>query len=284
MPAKIKQKRIISVSRRTDIPAFYSEWFINRIRDGFCCAPNPRYPKQKTKSISLRPEDVEIIIFWTRDPKPLMKYLPELDKRGYKYYFQYTVLDYPREIDPGAPSLDRAIKTFKELSDMIGKEKVIWRYDPILFSDITSFEWHVRQISDISGWLRENTETLVISFIDRIRKEISGNFKLYPDAFEAESYRKLAGWIGLEMKAKGLKVVTCAEKIDLSAYGIGHGKCIDDSLINQILKRKTVSKKDPAQRKACGCVVSRDIGVNDTCLFGCKYCYAARAHNKNSLS
>jgi hypothetical protein len=213
-----------------------------------------------------------------------MKYLPELDKRGYKYYFQYTVLGYPRDIDPRAPSLDTAIRTFKELSDMIGKEKVIWRYDPILFSNITSFEWHVRQMSDISGQLRENTETLVISFIDRIRKKISGNFKLYPNVFEAESYRKLAGWIGSEMRAKGLKVVTCAEKIDLSAYGIGHGKCIDDSLINQILERKTVSKKDPAQRKTCGCVVSKDIGVNDTCLFGCKYCYAAGAHNKNSPS
>jgi hypothetical protein len=284
MPAKIKQKRIISVSRRTDIPAFYSEWFINRIREGFCRAPNPRYSKQKTKPISLKPEDVEIIVFWTRDPKPLMKYLPELDKMGYKYYFQYTVLGYSREIDPGAPSLDIAIKTFKELSGMIGKEKVIWRYDPILFSNITPLEWHVRQISDISGWLRENTETLVISFIDRIRKEIRGNFKLYPDAFEAESYRKLAGWIGPEMRAKGLKVVTCAEKIDLSAYGIGHGKCIDDSLINQILERQTVSKKDPAQRKACGCVISKDIGVNDTCFFGCKYCYAAKSHNKNSLS
>jgi hypothetical protein len=276
MTKETKQKIIISASRRTDIPAFYSEWFMDRIREGFCCVPNPMYPKQKTNPISLKPEDVEIIVFWTRDPKPLMKYLLELDERGYKYYFQYTILGYPKDIEPKAPFLDTAIKTFKELSDMIGKEKVIWRYDPILFSDITPLEWHVRKMSDISDQLRGKTETLVISFIDPYRKKVP-DLKLSPDVFEAESYRKLAEWIGLVMKAKRLKVITCAEKIDLSAYGIEHAKCIDDSLISRILKRKTISKKDPSQRKACGCVVSKDIGVNNTCLFGCKYCYAARS-------
>jgi len=287
-----KYKTIISASRRTDIPAFYSEWFMNRIRAGSCIVPNPMYPKQETKPVSLRSEDVEIIVFWTRDPKPLMKYLPELDKLGYKYYFQYTILGYPKEIDPKSPSIDKSIKTFSELSDSIGKEKVIWRYDPILFSNLTSLQWHKKQIEEISEKIKDKTEQLVISFIDpykktkiRMDKETSNMFSLDDDAFDAERYLELAKWIGISMKGKGIRVVTCAEQLELSAYGIDHGKCIDDKIIQKIINRdkkdlfgipdyKVTSRKDPVQREACGCVKSRDIGVNNTCLFGCKYCYA----------
>ncbi len=286
------KKIIISASRRTDIPAFYAEWFMNRIRAGYCIVPNPMYPKQKTKPVSLRPEDVEMIVFWTRDPRPLMKYLPELDARGYKYYFQYTILGYPREIDPKCPGIDKTIDTFSELSALIGKEKVIWRYDPILFSSLTSMQWHKDRIEKISEELKGKTEQLVISFIDpyrktkiRMEKETDDMFRLDDDAFDAEGYLELAKWIGFVMQKKGFRVVTCAEQLDLSAYGIEHGKCIDDTIIQKIINSdrkdlfgvldyKVTSRKDPVQREACGCVKSRDIGINSTCLFGCKYCYA----------
>jgi hypothetical protein len=287
-----KSKTIISASRRTDIPAFYAEWFMNRIRAGYCIVPNPMYPKQKTNPVSLRPEDVEIIVFWTRGPAPLMKYLPELDARGYKYYFQYTVIGYPREIDPKCPNIDKAVETFSMLSDLIGKEKVIWRYDPILFSNLTPLQWHKDQLEKISGKLRGKTEQLVISFIDpyrktkiRMDKETSVDFNLNDDAFDVGSYLELAKWIGFVMQEKGLRVVTCAEQLNLSPYGIEHGKCIDDGLIQKIINAgdkdllggseiNVTYRKDPAQREACGCVKSRDIGMNNTCLFGCKYCYA----------
>lgn len=274
-------KQIISVSRRTDIPAFHAEWFMERIREGYCVVPNPRYPSQKTKPISLKASDVEAIVFWTRNPAPLMGHLKELDDRGYKYYFQYTIIGYPRDIEPKSPPLDEAIGTFRELSSAIGREKVIWRYDPILFSNITDHEWHVSQITKIAERLAGYTERLVISFIDRYRKavmrmekETGGIFRLHPRAFDAETYRDLAKWIGTFMKTKGISVVTCAEDIELGEYGIGHGKCIDDELIGRILNREIVGRKDTAQRKACRCVESRDIGTNDTCLFGCRYCYA----------
>jgi hypothetical protein len=276
-----RQKRIISVSRRTDIPAFYPQWFMNRLRAGYCYAPNPLYPKQKTKPISLKPEDVEIIVFWTRDPRPLMKYLPELDALGYKYYFQYTILGYPRAIDPGTPVVREAVKTFKELSGRIGKGKVIWRYDPILFSNITPYQWHIDQISKIAKELKGKTERLVISFIDpyrktmsRMKKETDNDFKLSPDVFNPESYRELAKWIGSESKKFNFHVVTCSEGSNFLDYGIKQGKCIDNEIISRILGKKISFKKDPAQREQCGCVVSKDIGANDTCLFGCKYCYA----------
>ena len=275
---------IISASRRTDIPAFYADWFINRIRKGYCYAPNPLYPQQKTRPISLKSSDVEFIVFWTRDPKPLIKYLPELDSRGYKYYFQYTVIGYPRNIDPKSPGIESAIKTFKDLSCLVGKEKVIWRYDPILLSDVTSQEWHRQNISKIAKGLKEATERLIISFIDPYRKTIlgtrkktDGDIRLSSAAFKAESYRCLAKWISLRMKKIKLQVFTCSEDIDLADYGINRAKCIDDRLIGRILKREFYLKKDSAQRKACGCVIAKDIGVNDTCLFGCRYCYANRS-------
>ena len=178
------------------------------------------------------------------------------------------------------------------MSDSIGKEKVIWRYDPILFSNLTSLQWHKKQIEEISEKIKDKTEQLVISFIDpykktkiRMDKETSNMFSLDDDAFDAERYLELAKWIGISMKGKGIRVVTCAEQLELSAYGIDHGKCIDDKIIQKIINRdkkdlfgipdyKVTSRKDPVQREACGCVKSRDIGVNNTCLFGCKYCYA----------
>lgn len=255
---------------------------MERIREGYCLVPNPIYPHQKTLPISLKPEDVDIIVFWTRNPLPLMKYLPELDRRGYKYYFQYTIIGYPGKIDPKSPTVKEAVGTFKELSAIIGREKVIWRYDPILFSNITPQDWHVGQISKISEQLKGYTERLVISFIDKYRKtvlrlerETGDDFELYPDAFDPESYRNLARWIGGEMGKMGLHVVTCAEKIKLKEFGIEHGKCIDNDLIARILEHEVTYKKDMSQRKDCGCVKSRDIGTNNTCSFGCKYCYAA---------
>jgi len=281
--AKIIEKQIISISRRTDIPAFYSEWFINRVRAGYCTVVNP-FNANQISYVSLKPEDVRAFVFWTRNPKPLMKYLPELDKQGYKYYFQYTVIGYPKEIDPKSPAQNLAIEALRDLSRKIGKEKVIWRYDPIFFSNMTPLEWHAKQISFLAEELQQYTNRLVISFLDpyrktqsRMKKETGKVFLLSEDAFNPDSYRKLFKYIGQLGKDFNLEVQSCAEEIELEDYGIKHGKCIDDELINRITGEKGTSKKDPSQRKPCGCVVSKDIGANDTCLFGCKYCYATKS-------
>ncbi len=270
----------MSVSRRTDIPAFYAEWFINRVRAEYCVVVNP-FNANQLSYVSLKPKDVIAFVFWTRNPQPLIKYLPELDKRKYKYYFQYTIIGYPKEIDPKCPSLDPAIKTFRELSKLIGKEKVIWRYDPILLSSKTPEQWHIKQVTSLMKALRGHTNRMVISFIDpyrktkiRLERETSDSFKLPPDAFDAQAYNKIAEFTGKEAKKYGLEVQSCAEEIDLIKYGINHGKCIDGELISRITRSSFLFKKDPFQRKLCGCMVSKDIGVNNTCLFGCKYCYA----------
>lgn len=294
------EKKIVSASRRTDIPAFYSEWFMNRIRAGYCTVPNP-FNADQISYVSLKPQDVQAIVFWTRDPKPLIKYLPEIDQKGHKYYFQYTVIGYPDSIDPKSPPIGAAIKTFQELSGLIGKERIIWRYDPILFSNETPLEWHIKRISSLIGELSSYTKRLVISFIDpyrktklRMSKETGSDFHLAPDAFEVSAYDELIRLIGREANNAGLVVQTCAEEADLERLGIKHGKCVDDEIIRKIWGITASKRKDPSQRKQCGCVVSKDIGVNNTCLFGCKYCYATssikaaknnfKKHNKNSPS
>lgn len=232
--------------------------------------PNP-FNRNQVSRVSLKPSDVTAFVFWTRNPKPLMKYLPELDRMGFHYYVQYTIIGYAREIDHYSPPVEESVQTLRDLSSMIGRERVIWRYDPILLSDITPYAWHEKRLSYLIGSLKNYTNRLVISFVDPYRKN---RIRLAPDAFETESYRGLAEFIGKEASGSNLEVRTCAEATDLLQYGIHKGKCIDDELIGAITGGALKLKKDPSQRKLCGCVVSKDIGVNNTCLFGCEYCYA----------
>lgn len=160
---------IISASRRTDIPAFYSEWFINRIKAGLVMTRNP-FNYNQTRQISLRPEDVDVIVFWTRNAAPLQPYLPLLDEIGYHYYFHYTITGYPRVLESATLHPLKAIERFILLSEQIGKEKVIWRYDPILLCDLLPVDEHIRLFSKIAGLLAGYTERVIISFADFIRR------------------------------------------------------------------------------------------------------------------
>ena len=166
---------IISASRRTDIPAFYSKWFMNRIKDGYVLVQNP-YNTKQIRKVFLTPFQVDAIVFWTRNAKPLIPYLDDLDKLGYNYYFQYTITGYKRELERFTPSPQKAIETFIELSDKIGKEKVIWRYDPIILSDYSNYNEHLRLFEKISNMLENKTDKVVISFADPYKK-ITNNLK-----------------------------------------------------------------------------------------------------------
>jgi len=156
---------IISASRRTDIPAFYAEWLMNRVRAGFCDVPNPVNPKQVSR-VSLAPADVDVVVFWTRNAEPLLLHLPELDQRGFKYYFLYTVMNNPRALDPSVRGLDRATATFREVARRIGPERVVWRYDPIVVTDRTDPEFHLAQFARIRDRLDAATRRCVVSFAD----------------------------------------------------------------------------------------------------------------------
>jgi hypothetical protein len=269
---------IISASRRTDIPAFYAEWFMNRIRAGYCTVPNPFNLKQ-ISYISLKPEDVDVIVFWTRYGRPLLPHLAELDRRGYRYYFLYTLMNNPKQIDPKSPSLETSLETFREISDRIGKEKLIWRYDPIVISTITSPEFHQRTYQHIAEELKGYTTRSVISVVDIYRKVTKRLRTLASEGVEiidcsATDLGELLESMSATAKKNGMEIHSCAEELDLKPYGIQPGKCIDDEYIKKIFSIDVSHKKDPSQRGACGCVTSRDIGMYDSCLFGCVYCYA----------
>jgi hypothetical protein len=272
---------IISASRRTDIPAFYAAWFINRVRAGYCTVVNP-VNRKLVSYVSLKPEDVEVVVFWTRDPRPLIPFLPELDDRGYRYYFLYTLMDNPRALDPGSPPPAISLATFRELSSHVGPGRVIWRYDPIVFSNVTSARFHEecygRLARALKGYTRRSLFSIVTSYRkteERMRDMKRQGIDLeekggpLPKGFE-DLMRAMASISG----ENGMKLASCAETMDLARYGIRPGKCIDDEYIAETFGIKVTGRKDPSQRAACGCVVSRDIGMYDSCLFGCRYCYA----------
>lgn len=263
---------IISASRRTDIPAFYSKWLLNRIRDGYVCVRNPINPRQVSK-VSLSPELVDCIVFWTKNPKPMLKILNQL--KEYNYYFQFTLTSYARDIEKNLPSKNESIlDTFKSLSDTIGPERVIWRYDPILINKTYSLDYHIKNFEKLSKKLGNYTKQCTVSFID-LYKKITNRLSLHSIAeLDTETKLKLAENFALIASAYGFKIKTCSENIDLEKYGIKHASCIDRELIEKIIKAKINVKKDKTQRSECGCVESIDIGAYNTCLHACEYCYA----------
>ena len=270
---------IISASRRTDIPAFYSRWFVNRLRKGFVDIVNPFNPNQ-VKRVDLRPEAVDAIIFWTRNGRPIFKYLDQIDSLGYGYYFLYTITGYPKELEENLPSVETAIRTFKELSDRIGPERVVWRYDPIILSSITDRDYHEHNFKRIAKALSGHTKRVIISFVDiytKVRKRLqnlSDEKGLEWYDIESQNGVKLAAELKESAESLGFEIQSCAEEMDLTAAGIIPGKCIDNELINILFDLNLPYKKDPHQRHRCLCTRSVDIGAYDTCGYRCVYCYA----------
>jgi DNA repair photolyase len=262
---------IISASRRTDIPAFYSKWFFNRIKEGFVLVRNPFNISQVSR-ISLEKNMVDCFVFWTKNPE---KMLSDLDLiRDYPYYFQFTLNPYGSELERNVPDKAKVIDTFIRLSEKIGPKRVIWRYDPIIINKAFNVEKHEEGFGKLAGKLQKHASKCIISFVDYYKKTDKA-FKANDIAeLQEEEIKETAKKISLIAGAYGMKIETCAEKLDLSEYGIGHARCIDPVLIEEITGTLTDYKKDINQRKACGCISSVDIGTYNTCLHGCMYCYA----------
>lgn len=262
---------ILSVSRRTDIPAFYSEWFFNRLRDGFIDVRSPMNIHQVSR-VKITPDVIDCIVFWTKNPKGMLARLDEL--KGYNYYFQFTLNPYDKRIESNVPKKNEIISAFKELSSKIGNNRVIWRYDPIFITDVIDVNYHIQYFEELAKRLTGFTKRCVISFVD-LYKKTSTNTKYLnlrePNEDEifaiAKAFSKIANNLGLE-------IVTCAENIDLQEFGIDHGHCIDQALIEDICGYNIDTRKDKNQRKECGCIESIDIGAYNTCSHGCAYCYA----------
>lgn len=273
---------IISASRRTDIPAFYAEWFIRRVRAGFLLTRNP-FNHNQIRRVSMLAQDVEAIVFWTRNPTNLMPYLSELDERGFNYYFQYTITGYPRSIERSVPNPYKAIDDFRKLSVQLGARRVTWRYDPVLLSNLLPLEEHKRLFQKIAKNLAGYTRRVVVSFSDFYKKteknlrDVEG--LICSDiATDRDSLQKLTDFMAKTAAQYGMEIFTCAEEVEVN--GIGHGKCIDERLIQEVFGLTLSGDKDKGQRESCGCIKSVDVGVYNTCLHGCSYCYATFSHER----
>lgn len=275
---------IISASRATDIPAFYSEWLMRRLEQGWVKKVNPFNNKPSLVSFA----KARLFVFWTKNPRPLMAHLETLDRRGLQYYFQFTLNDYEAEgLEPGLPQLGERIATFIELSDRIGPDKVIWRFDPLILTDTLDVEALLKKLAAVGNLLSRYTRRLVISFADiqgyaKVGRNLA-RAGIRTREFDDAKMRNVAQGLMELNRNWGLELATCAETIDLSAYGIEHSRCVDDRLIAQLFGQDEVLMdfihrggrlKDKGQRKACGCIPSKDIGAYDTCPYRCAYCYA----------
>lgn len=263
---------ILSVSRRTDIPNYYPDWFYERIKEGFLYVRNPFNMHQISK-ISLSPDVVDCIVFWTKNPLPMMARLDELDK--YNFYFQFTLTSYDKDIEPNIPDKKYVmIPVFIELSKRIGKDRVIWRYDPVLINDKYTAEYHEEAFGQIAERLHPYTNRVVISFVDLYLKTQRNTRDLTIKEMDNEAVIDIAQRLAKIAREYNIAMESCAEKTDLQQYGINHGSCIDKSIIENIIGCKIICGKDKNQRKECGCIESIDVGTYNTCKNGCKYCYA----------
>lgn len=226
----------------------------------------------QVSKIKLSPDVIDCIVFWSKNPQPMLSRLDEL--KGYMYYFQFTINAYDKKFEVGVPKKEGIITTFKDLSEKIGSKRVIWRYDPILLTEQMDKAYHYRYFEEIAKRLTGYTNTCVISFVD-LYKKTQQNLK--DSSAREPSFKEMlemAAQLLIIAKRYGISVQTCAEEIALETVGVRHGKCIDNALIEDLLGVKLIVSKDPNQRKECGCVQSIDIGEYNTCAHGCKYCYA----------
>jgi len=268
---------IVSATRRADLPAFYGAWFMERVRAGWCAVPNPFNARQVSR-VSLAPRDVDAVVFWTRDPRPLLPHLEELTRRGLRSVFQFTLLEYPAAIHPGMPPLKDRIEAFRRLSGEIGPERVLWRYDPVLFCSGADTDWHARKFESLCRTLEGRTRRVTVSLMEpylkaRRRLDAAGADLLAP---RERDVAELFGGMAQAARASGITPMACADEAGLGDLGFVDGACIDGQLLSELFGLERVTGKDASQRPRCRCAPSRDIGMYDACPAGCAYCYATR--------
>ncbi|MGQ0720176.1 MAG: DUF1848 domain-containing protein [Candidatus Eiseniibacteriota bacterium] len=268
---------IISASRRTDVPAFHTRWFLNRLRAGWCHWIHPY--TGVVRRVSLVPEDVEAIVFWTRWPVPLLRHIAAISADGYTLAFQFTITGYGPPIESHNPPEERAVAAFEKLSRAVGAEAVLWRYDPVVLSPEMTPDWHVESFARVARRLSGLTRRCTFSFVDfygktqrNLRKveEASGTSFGRPDTGEKQDLARRLGAIAGE---HGMAMLSCCDDA-LVGGPVGKSRCVDPDLVAALRGGVRLTVPPRPTRPDCGCVRSVDIGCYDSCAFGCAYCYA----------
>ncbi len=266
---------IISASRRCDLPAFQGDWFMNALRAGEVDVAHPFRPGQ-SRRVSLRRGDVDAFVFWSRDVRPFLRHLREIDRGGYPYIFLITLTGYPTSLEPGVPEAAEAVLFFSELAGRIGRRRVVWRYDPVIFTPETGPDFHAANFARLADLLAPHAFRAVVSFFDTYPKALRRLRRAGIDSAVAagnpgQQADLLAGFAAAACRS-GLEIQSCAEPAITA--GVNPGKCVDERLLNDLFGLDLAYHKDPSQRKLCLCQRSVDIGNYGTCRHGCLYCYA----------
>ena len=271
---------LVSASRRTDIAALYSAWFLNRIKEGYCDWRNPF--SGQIKRVSLVPEDLIGIVFWTRHPLPLMPHLAQLSRSGHYFYFQFTITGYDRRLDTHGPDPGKAVDVFRKLAGQLSPALVWWRYDPIILSDQTPASYHQETFAALARKLAGFTERCTFSFVDwygKTKRNLAAAARTHGISFEQpdlETRRALVRDLDAIARPHGIRLYSCCEDALLET-GVGKAHCVDLEPFRALRPELLVSLRSAPSRTGCGCVESVDIGAYDTCVFGCLYCYATNS-------
>jgi hypothetical protein len=277
-------KNIISASRRTDIPAFYSEWFIRRLKQGEVYVRNPN--SGQTCRVSLRPHDIHSIVFWSKNYSPLIARLEEFDSAVYNLFFHFTITGIPEEIEQYTPPVAEAVNDFIYLSKRCSPDHLIWRFDPICITDKLPFGYFEDMFSTIAGKLNRHTNRCYISFVQKYKKLLV-NFEKYSDhvliAVDKETQMDHAKRLSCIAEKNGIIMYACCNDYLLSE-SVFKGSCINSAELIKLFNDNSVSSPPSPTRKECACTKSIDIGSYDTCPHGCLYCYANADKEKSKAA
>lgn len=275
---------IISASYKTDIPTFYGEWFMNRLRAGYCKMVNP-YGRQVYR-IDLTPESVDGFVFWTKNIGPFLRYLPEIRKRGNPFIVQHTINGYPRELEDRVINYAQTIEHLQRLAGDFGSDVAVWRYDPIVISSLTPLDWHRQNFAGLAKGLAGTTDEVVVSFaqiykktrrnMDWAAREYGFDWSEHEKTLD-EEVRNLISDLARIAQSYGMQLRICSQKKYLIPSIVEEARCVDADRLEKVAHKPIVGKaKQKGNRKECGCFASKDIGEYDTCPHGCVYCYAVQ--------
>ena len=274
--------RIISASRRTDIPAWYGRWFLERLQKGKACYGTPF--SSRIHEVSLLPDDVTAFVFWTRNVLPFLPAVDRLEQEGYPFYFQYTFTGYGPPWEPKGHG-EKGLEGLIRLAERIGPDRVVWRYDPIVLSPEEDADTHRKRFGEIADRLRRRVNTVTVSFLDRYRKterRLRSAGLTVRDPGVEEGRKLLIDLAGIAGE-RGITLDVCCEE-ELRPPGIPAAACVDPERIRRLTGDGKTSLPRRPTRPGCRCAESRDIGAYDTCPFGCVYCYAVSSPDKAEKS
>lgn len=264
---------IINTGGRTDTVQYYTEWLLNRFNEGYVFSRNPLFPNKVTR-YELTPDKVDCVVFCSKNYRPILPKLHEITDR-FNTYFHYTITAYGKDIEPGVPSIEESMQTLIELSKQVGKKRIAWRYDPVLLTEKYTVKTHLRSFEQMAEFLAPYVDRCIFSFVEMYKKLENNMPELIP--LTEKDKNLLAENMGRIAAKNGLYIQTCGTNGDYSQYGIHSSGCMTLEILGNANSVVFKNLKHKGLRQGCHCIESRDIGAYDTCMNGCKYCYA----NKN---